>query len=148
MNPTISPLRRLKYETTKQNVMENKLTKKRFIQTSAIQQINEATIVLRHFIELSAKLLPFFNELSKKSTLLPQEQSDRNKIIEVYKSYSFDTNTSEILMESDILEIIQQTFRAIEKREPGKEAESDKLMAIFQNKHHQLILNWKQTDTN
>ena len=128
--------------------MENKLTKKRFIQTSAIQQINEATIVLRHFIELSAKLLPFFNELSKKNTLLPQEQSDRNKIIEVYKSYSFDTNTSEILMESDILEIIQQTFRAIEKRGPGKESDSDKLMALFQNKHHQLLLNWKQTDSN
>lgn len=128
--------------------MENKITKKRFIQTSAIQQINEATIVLRHFIELSAKLLPFFNELSKKNTLLPQEQSDRNKIIEVYKSYSFDTSTSEILMESDILEVIQQTFRAIEKRGPGKESDSDKLMALFQNKHHQLVLNWKQTDTN
>lgn len=128
--------------------MENKLTKKRFIQTSAIQQINEATIVLRHFIELSAKLLPFFNELSKKSTLLPQEQSDRNKIIEVYRNYSFDTSTSEILMESDILEIIQKTFRSIEKRGPGKDSDSDKLMTIFQNKHHQLVLNWKQTDTN
>lgn len=128
--------------------MENKLAKKRFIQTSAIQQINEATIVLRHFIELSAKLLPFFNELSKKSTLLPQELSDRNKIIEVYRSYSFDTSTSEILMESDILEIIQQTFRSIEKRVPGKDSDSDKLMTIFQNKHHQLVQNWRLTDTN
>lgn len=128
--------------------MENKLAKKRFIQTSAIQQINEATIVLRHFIELSAKLLPFFNELSKKSTLLPQELSDRNKIIEVYQSYGFDTSTSEVLMESDILEIIQQTFRSIEKSRPGKDSESDKLMAIFQNKHRQLVQNWRLTDTN
>lgn len=128
--------------------MENKLTKKRFIQTSAIQQINEATIVLRHFIELSAKLLPFFNELSKKSALLPQEQSDRNKIIEVYRNYGFDTSTSEILMESDILEIIQKTFSSIEKRKPGKDSDSDKLMTLFQKKHHQLVLNWKQTDSN
>lgn len=128
--------------------MENKLAKKRFIQTSAIQQINEATIVLRHFIELSAKLLPFFNELSKKSILLPQELSDRNKIIEVYQNYGFDTSTSEILMESDILEIIQQTFRSIEKRRPGKDSDSDKLMTIFQNKHHQLIQNWRLTDMN
>lgn len=140
--------KRLTDETTKQNVMENRLTKKRFIQTSAIQQINEATIVLRHFIELSAKLLPFFNELSKKNSLLPQEQSDRDKIIEVYRNYSFDTSTSEILMESDILEIIQQTFKSIEKRAYGKESDSDKLMTIFQNKHHQLMLNWKQTDIN
>lgn len=128
--------------------MENRLTKNRFIQTSAIQQINEATIVLRHFIELSAKLLPFFNELSKKNALLPQEQSDRNKIIEVYKNYSFDTSTSEILMKSDILEIIQQTFKAIEKSSPGKKSDSDKLMKIFQDKHYELVLNWKQTDTN
>lgn len=127
--------------------MENK-TKKRFIQTSAIQQINEATIVLRHFIELSAKLLPFFNELSKKSILLPQEQSDRNKIIEVYQNYGFDTSTSEILMESDILTIIQQTFRAIEKRKPGTDSDSDKLITIFHAKHNQLVHNWKQTDTN
>jgi mannosyltransferase OCH1-like enzyme len=128
--------------------MENRLTKKSFIQISAIQQINEATIVLRHFIELSAKLLPFFNELSKKSVLLPQEQHDRNKIIEVYKNYRFDTSTSEILMESDILEIIQQTFKSIEKRKPGKDSDSDKLMTIFHNKHHQLVHNWKQTDIN
>ena len=128
--------------------MENKLAKKRFIQTSAIQQINEATIVLRHFIELSAKLLPFFNELSKKSILLPQELSDRNKIIEVYRNYGFDTSTSEILMESDILEIIQQTFRSIEKRRPGKDSESDKLMTIFQNKHLQLVQDWRLTDMN
>nr|WP_294858488.1 hypothetical protein [uncultured Fluviicola sp.] len=128
--------------------MENRLTKKRFIQTSAIQQINEATIVLRHFIELSAKLLPFFNELSKKDILLPQEQNDRDKIIEVYRNYGFDTSTSEILMESDILETIQQTFKSIEKRAYGKESDSDKLMTIFEKKHRQLVLNWKQTDIN
>jgi hypothetical protein len=128
--------------------MENKLAKKRFIQTSAIQQINEATIVLRHFIELSAKLLPFFNELSKKSILLPQELTDRNKIIEVYRSYGFDTSTSEILMESDILEIIQQTFQSIERRSPGKDSDSDKLMTVFQNKHLQLVQNWQLTDLN
>jgi hypothetical protein len=49
---------------------------------------------------------------------------------------------------SDILEIIQQTFRSIEKRAYGKESDSDKLMTIFQNKHKQLIINWKQTDIN
>ncbi|MNU82399.1 hypothetical protein D3C71_720780 [compost metagenome] len=128
--------------------MENRLIKNRFIQTSAIQQINEATIVLRHFIELSAKLLPFFNELSKKSALLPQEQDDRNKIMEVYRNYSFDTSTSEILMESDILEIIRETFKSIENRKPGKDSDSDKLMNLFKMKHGQLVKNWQQTDMN
>ncbi|WP_343604459.1 hypothetical protein [Fluviicola sp.] len=128
--------------------MEHKLIKNRFIQTSAIQQINEATIVLRHFIELSAKLLPFFNDLSKKSALLPQEQSDRNKIIEVYQNYSFDTSTSEILMESDILEIIRETFKSIEKTKPGMHSDSDKLMNVFKKKHQQLVENWHSTEMN
>ncbi|AEA45249.1 hypothetical protein [Fluviicola taffensis] len=128
--------------------MENRLTKNRFIQTSAVKQINEATIVLRHFIELSAKLLPFLNELSKKSTLLPHEQSDRNKIIEVYHNYTFDTSTSEILMESDILKTIQDTFRSIEKRKTDDKSDADQLITAFQKKHQQLVRNWTMTDKN
>jgi hypothetical protein len=128
--------------------MENRLTKNRFIQTTAVKQINEATIVLRHFIELSAKLLPFFNELSKKRTLLPHEKSDRNKIIEVYHNYAFDTSTSEILMESDILKTIQETFKSIEHRKSDKRSDADKLITLFQHKHQQLVHNWAMTDTN
>lgn len=128
--------------------MEKKTSTKSIIQSSAIQQINEATIVLRHFIELSAKLLPFLFELSKKKQLSPQEKQDRKKIIEVYRSYRFDTSTSEILMKSDILETIQQTFLEIEKCHNNSTIESEKLISIFEEKHQRLVTEWSKTDTN
>jgi hypothetical protein len=128
--------------------MQKKINKRRFIKSSAIQQINEATVVMRHFIELSSKLLPFFNDLSKTKKLSEQEAADRNKIIEVFQNYKFDTNTSVILMESDILEIIQDTFREIELRMPGKHSDADAYLRLFQKKHNELLMDWNQTEAN
>jgi hypothetical protein len=45
--------------------MEKNIAPRRIMKSESIAQVNDATVVLRHFIELSAKLLPFFNELSK-----------------------------------------------------------------------------------
>lgn len=126
--------------------MEKKTAKKRIIQSVAIQQINEATIVLRHFIELSAKLLPLFYELSIKENLTIQEQDDRNKISEVYKNYRFDTSTSLILMKSDILETIQYAFESIDQGKP-KEITAQ-LIQIFEEKHNILVKEWNLTDRN
>lgn len=128
--------------------MEKKTSSKSIISSSAIQQINEATIVMRHFIDLSAKLLPFFHELTQKKVLSPQEEADRNKIKEVYRSYGFDTTTSLILMESDILETIQDTFSAIEKSSSDTSIDSSQLLTIFEQKHQQLVNEWIKTDMN
>lgn len=128
--------------------MSNKLKKRRFIQSSAVQQINDATVVLRHFVELSAKLLPFFNELSKRRKLSKQDIEDRTKIIEVFNNYNFDTNTSVILMNSDILEIIQDTFKTIEKRIPGERSDADAYLRLFRKKHEELVLDWNSTESN
>ena len=105
-------------------------------------------MVLRHFIELSARLLPFFNELSKKSTLLPAESYDRQRIIEVYKGYNFDASTSLILMNSSILKTIQDAFEKIEQRVPGEPSEADDVIERFFREHDKLVDNWLQTDNN
>lgn len=128
--------------------MEKKLIKKRIMSSRAIQQVNDATIVLRHFIELSAKLLPFFNELSKKDKLLPRELEDRKKIIDVFHGYKFDTSTSLILMNSSILESIQKAFEEIEQRIPGQPSKADEAMQRFYDEHDQLVHNWIHTDNN
>lgn len=128
--------------------MNNKLKNRRFIQSSAVQQINDATVVLRHFVELSAKLLPFFNELSKRRKLSIQDSKDRDKIIHVFNNYNFDTKTSVILMDSDILEIIQDTFRCIEKRIPGERSDADAYLRLFMKKHEELLLDWNTTESN
>ena len=128
--------------------MEKNIAPRRIMRSDSIAQVNDATVVLRHFIELSAKLLPFFNELSKKDLLLPQEKENRAKIIEVFSSYKFDTTTSNILMDSTILETITELYKHIEKRVPGEESFADFLMEEFLNEHAVLVNNWVKTDLN
>jgi hypothetical protein len=128
--------------------MEKNIAPRRIMKSESIAQVNDATVVLRHFIELSAKLLPFFNELSKKEMLMPQEEMNRSKIIEVFSSYKFDTSTSNILMNSTILETITELYKHIEKRVPGEESFADFLMEEFLNEHSALVSNWVRTDLN
>jgi hypothetical protein len=125
--------------------MDGKIVKRRFISGAQIQQINEATIVMRHFIHLSGRLLPYFNELSSKEILQPHELSDRIKIIEVFKEYKFDTFASEILMDSKILETIFVAYNEIEKRIPGNDSEADIFIDKFDNEFSKLKNNWNKT---
>lgn len=128
--------------------MEKKLVKRSIMRSGAIQQVNDATVVLRHFIELSAKLLPFFNELSKKEKLLPREAQDRQRILEVFHGYKFDTSTSLILMNSTILDTIQNTFQLIEQRVPGEDSPADDAIERFFSEHDLLVHDWLHTDNN
>lgn len=128
--------------------MEKKTAIKSIMKSESITQVNDATVVLRHFIELSAKLLPFFNELSKKELLQPYELDNRKKIIEVFRSYKFDTCTSAILMNSTILETITELFKHIEQRVPGENSFADILLDEFLNEHDELVSNWVRTDLN
>ena len=128
--------------------MQKKLTRRTIMRSVANQKVNDATIVMRHFIELSARLLPFFNELSSKEHLLPREANDRKKIIEVFESYNFDTSTSLILMDSPILDAIKDAFSAIEKRIPGEATDADSVLDRFLDQHQELIKNWQLTDCN
>src|ERR1041384_4487364 len=119
--------------------MQKKLIRKSVMNSKAIQQVNDATVVLRHFIELSAKLLPFFNELSKKDRLLPREAQDKQHIIDVFHGYKFDTSTSLILMNSTILDTIQHTFHLIEDRIPGETSRADEAIEKFFAEHDLLV---------
>jgi len=128
--------------------MEKKVITRRVMKSEAIAQVNDATVVLRHFIELSAKLLPFFNELSKKERLLPHEVENRDKIIAVFRSYKFDTSTSTILMNSTILDHIKETFYEIEQRIPGESSFADVMLEEFLQERDYLVSNWVKTDLN
>ncbi|GAB5418669.1 MAG: hypothetical protein Crog4KO_04260 [Crocinitomicaceae bacterium] len=81
-----------------------------------ISDVNEAILVLRHFVELSAKLLPFLDELERKKTPTSFDLRSRDKIIAVYENYEFDTNTSKVLMNSDVLDLIKKSFETISQR--------------------------------
>ncbi len=128
--------------------MEREVSNRIILKSGAIQQINEATLVMRHFIELSSRLLPFFNELSMKEQLLPHEAEDRRKIVSVFKSYNFNTTSSVVLLNSPILDIIRKSIQVIEKRAFTDSSDADTLIERFFEEKEHLTQNWNQTELN
>jgi len=113
-----------------------------------ISDVNEAILVLRHFVELSAKLLPFLDELDRKKAPSLQDLQSRKKIIDVYKNYEFDTNTSRILMNSDVLKLIKETFEHICERKPSGHKRRSRYLLKFLREHERLQQNWGMIQAN
>ncbi len=119
------------------------------INVQQIQNINEALLVLRHFIRLSARLLPFLDELQRKDKPSIQEIIDRKRILEVYRNYQFDIRTSEILLNSNVLELIQNTFENADRTFPaGKRRRQNRSLGLFLEEHRRLNENWEIADAN
>ena len=114
-----------------------------------INHINEAILVLRHFIDLSAKLLPFLNDLQRLKNPSIDELRDKNKIILVYENYSFDTNTSLMLLNSNVLDLIKDSFENISKASHFLNPRSNnKILNNFLQEHRRLKDNWFQINAN
>lgn len=112
-----------------------------------IQRVNEAVYILRNFIDLSAQLLPFLIELQYAKKPTESEIEDKEKIISVYKNYSFDKDTSLLLMNSSILEIIEKSFNFIVDKNQTKNT-SKKQLREFKKEHTRLQKNWILIDSN
>ncbi len=114
-----------------------------------ISSVNEAILVLRHFIDLSARLLPFLEELEQKQRPTVRDLVSKQKIIEVYSSYDFDTNTSKLLMNSNALELIKKSFETICSRETkhGRRGKCTPLRQ-FLLEHNRLQQNWWRIEAN
>ena len=114
------------------------------MKVNQINQLNEALVVLRHFIDLSAQLLPFLDELNRIKNPSNSEVINKERIIDVYNNHKFDTNTSKMLLHSDILELIKESFQSLLKNKKGI---NEKLQR-FLNEHNRLTQNWLQIDSN
>lgn len=111
-----------------------------------IQHMNEAVFILRHFIDLSARLLPLLYKLDQKATPLEEEIRDKEKILEVFNTYNFSTNTSKFLLESNILDLIKNCYKLITE-ENSKEEKQDGLTA-FLKEYNRLKTHWRQIELN
>ena len=107
-----------------------------------ISDVNEAILVLRHFVELSAKLLPFLDELERKKAPTMHNLKSRDKIIAVYRNYEFDTQTSKVLMNSDVLELIKTSFENICNRKNRSRKNHSRPLIQFLREHDRLQRNW------
>jgi hypothetical protein len=115
------------------------------LSSEKIREINDAVLIVKHFIELSSKLLPILNELNEKHPLSIHEEQDKQKIIDVFDSYKFDTVTSAILMDSPILDLIKETYESIITKESHLiKLESEKFIIEYSR----LKNNWKKAQLN
>lgn len=114
-----------------------------------IVNINTANFILRHFVDLSARLLPMLHELTQKKRPTPFEKQSIKKIVSVYQNYNFDTNTSVVLINSNVLELIQQTFeRIIHSHDRSKTIENGLLLDHFLYERERLQDVWSNAEAN
>ncbi|MFT5778483.1 MAG: hypothetical protein ACI837_001439 [Crocinitomicaceae bacterium] len=114
-----------------------------------INNVNEALLVMKHFIDLSARLLPFLDELQRKKVPSQSDINNRNRIIDVYDNYSFDTTTSECLLDSNILELIQDSFENIACCSSSREyTRAQRKLVRFMLEYKRLNDNWGYATAN
>lgn len=111
-----------------------------------IQQVNEAVFILRHFIDLSAKLLPILYKLDQRISPLSEELRDKDKIMAVFRNYHFDTNTSMLFLESNILDLIKINYMNYVNED--SKSEKQKSLADFLNEYNRLKNNWRMIENN
>jgi hypothetical protein len=111
-----------------------------------IQEMNEAVFILRHFIDLSARLLPLLFTLDQKIEPSPEESRNKEKILSVFKSYKFETDTSKLLLESNILELIKICYLNVIYEVPSVNKQAG--LANFLNEYNRLKKNWRMIENN
>jgi hypothetical protein len=122
-----------------------KINKGNILNSQKITEINDALVIMQHFIDLSSRLLPFLAKLHAKENLNSKEQSDMNKIISVFNSYNFDVESSEILMNSPVLRLIKSSYHQLLLSEKEKALEK---IEPFMQEYHRLKNNWKRARLN
>ncbi len=115
---------------------------------SDISNINTANFILRHFVDLSARLLPLLNDLTQKRNPTEEEKNSIRKIVSVYSHYRFDPNTSVQLINSNILELIQKTFENIVDAQRKKSIERKLYLDHFLYERERLIDVWETVEAN
>ena len=114
-----------------------------------INKLNEANLVLRHFVDLSAQLLPFLEQLERKKDLSIEEATYKLKIKTVFENYNFDTKTSQLLINSNVLELIQSSFNKIITSASAENSRTNKrTLRKFLFEHQRLNESWNLIESN
>ena len=116
--------------------------------TVEIKKYNEVNLVLRHFIQRSASLLPIFAEL--KTLNLSDAESIRQyqAICDLFLQFNYDDSTSQHYIGSDILDRIRNTFFAIHNADELSTEVADHLLSHFFEEYQRLLNNWSAIELN
>lgn len=121
------------------------INKNEILSSEKIREINDALMIMRHFVDLSAKLLPFLAEIQAKNNLSEKEQADKNKIIQVFNTYNFEATTSDLLMHSPILELIKNAYRELLICD---KSQTEIVLQPFSEEYDRIKRNWQYARMN
>lgn len=115
------------------------------MKSNNIKSLNKAVYVMRHFVELSSKLLPYYERITRNEPHSLERIAEKKRIDRVYQSYQVDPKTSQFLLGSNIISLINKVYESLQKRNNSSEAEAQRYLNEFTKEYHRLKSNWYQT---
>lgn len=110
-----------------------------------IKSLNGAVYVLRHFVELSAQLLPVYEKITRKKITEKQFIEEKNKIDFIYSRHNVNPDVGRFLLGSDILMLISSAYESLKNRTAKNEEEAKKNLNDFIEEYIRLKQEWYLT---
>ncbi|PWH86202.1 hypothetical protein [Brumimicrobium oceani] len=107
-----------------------------------IKSLNSAVYVMRHFVELSATLLPLYERITRNEPHSIHSEEDKNRIDTVYETYNVNPKTSEFLLGSDIVALIKKTHNELKNRSSQNERLAQENLEAFYEEYAKLKQDW------
>lgn len=100
---------------------------------------------MRHFVELSAKLLPYYERITRNEPHSIEKLEEKEKIDAVYEAYSVNPKTSEFLLGSNIIGLISEVYENLKNRSSENELKARRCLHEFESEYKRLQQNWDTT---
>lgn len=110
-----------------------------------IKSLNSAVYVMRHFVELSAKLLPIYEKLTRSEPHSVDSEFEKKKIDVIYEAYNVNPKTSQFLLGSNIVSLIKETYETLRNRSSKTEKRAQEQLEAFYEEYAKLKLDWYMT---
>ena len=110
-----------------------------------IRSLNSAVYVMRHFVELSAKLLPIYEKITRNEPHSLHYEEDKKRIDVIYETYNVNPKTSEFLLGSDIVALIKNAYCELKNRSQNNEKIAQEQLEAFQEEYERLKQDWHAT---
>ncbi len=107
-----------------------------------IKSLNSAVYVMRHFVELSATLLPIYEKITRNEPHSVHSEYDKKRIDIVYETYNINPNTSEFLLGSNIVALIKDTYHELKNRTNQNEKIAQEQLEAFYEEYAKLKQDW------
>ncbi|MDX1652354.1 MAG: hypothetical protein R3277_07680 [Brumimicrobium sp.] len=112
------------------------------MKSNNIKSLNSAVYVMRHFVELSAKLLPHYERITRSEPHSLEKLEEKKKIEAVFQMYELNPKTSEFLLGSNIIDLITKAYENLKNRSSINEKKALQYLNEFKSEYQKLRNDW------